>query len=91
MNIIKRGKRNVLSRSFHARDNEKAIAVWKLDFDDICRILEVRPFHCEFATITNFQLPGRTCGEGRRRRSQHFEYPYKRPRPSPGHPEHRDS
>ena len=56
MNIIKRGKRNVLSRSFHARDNEKAIAAWKLDLNEICRALEVRPFPCELRRLLTFSF-----------------------------------
>ena len=43
-NIIKRGKRNVFSRQFHARDNEKVIAAWRLDLDEIRRVFEVRSF-----------------------------------------------
>lgn len=44
LHVAKRGKRNVLSRSFHARDSEKAIETWQLDLDGIRRALEVRPF-----------------------------------------------
>jgi len=33
--IIKRGKRNAISRRYHAKDDEKAITAWKLDLDKI--------------------------------------------------------
>ena len=41
--IVKRGKRNVLSRSLHAKDNEKDIAAWKVDLGRIRRALDVCP------------------------------------------------
>ena len=44
--IVKRGKRNVLSRSLHAKDNEKDIAAWKVDLGRIRRALDVCPFIC---------------------------------------------
>ena len=56
MHVIKRGKRNALSRPFHAKDNEKAITTWKLDLDGIRRTLEVRPCPRIFAEILNFWL-----------------------------------
>ena len=57
MHVIKWGKRNVLSRPFHAKDNKKAIAAWKVDLGQIRRILNVSPFHCACMSITNFWLP----------------------------------
>ena len=42
--IIKRGKRNAISRRFHARDDEGAIATWKLVLDSMRHVLDVRYF-----------------------------------------------
>ena len=52
-NIIKRGKRNVLSRQFRARDDEKAIAAWKLELDKIRQVFEVRSFTCTWRLLTS--------------------------------------
>ena len=41
--IVKRGKRNVLSRYFHAKDDGEAIATWKQDINGIRRVFDVRP------------------------------------------------
>ena len=41
--IIKRGKRNVISRRYHAKDDEKAIATWRLDLDRILHVFSVCP------------------------------------------------
>jgi len=38
---IEWGKRNKISRRYHAKDNKEAIATWKLDFDGILRIFNV--------------------------------------------------
>lgn len=43
-NILKRGKRNVISRRFHAKDDEKAIAIWRSDLGRILHIFNVRSF-----------------------------------------------
>ena len=40
--IIKRGKRNVISRHYHARDDKDAIATWRLDLNGILHIFNVR-------------------------------------------------
>ena len=56
MHVIKRGKRNALSRPFHAKDDEKAITAWKLNLDGIRRTSEVRPCPRIFAKIPNFQF-----------------------------------
>lgn len=42
--IIKRGKRNAISRRFHAKDDEGAIATWKLVLDSMRHVLDVRYF-----------------------------------------------
>ena len=52
-NIIKRGKRNALSRQFRARDDEKAIAAWKLELDKIRHVFEVRSFACTWRLLTS--------------------------------------
>ena len=36
--IIKKGKRNVVSRLVHAKNDKEAIATWK---SDLCRILHI--------------------------------------------------
>ena len=41
-NIIKRGKRNPVSRHFHARDDKEAIAAWGLELNRILRVFKVR-------------------------------------------------
>ena len=41
--IINRGKRNVISRRYHAKDDEEAIATWRLDLDRILPAFNVRP------------------------------------------------
>ena len=56
MHVVKRGKRNALSRPFHAKDDEKAITTWKVNLDGIRRTSEVRPCPRIFAKIPNFWL-----------------------------------
>ena len=41
-NIIERNKRNVFSRRYHVKDDKEAIATWRLDFNRIRRIIDVR-------------------------------------------------
>ena len=43
--IAKWGKRNPISRRFHAKDDEGAIANWTLDLDKIRRVFDVRSFN----------------------------------------------
>ena len=40
--VIERGKRNAISRRYHAKDDEKAIATWKLDLNGIRDVFKVR-------------------------------------------------
>jgi hypothetical protein len=40
--IVKRDKRNAISRFFHAKNDEKAIATWRLGLDKIRLVFEVR-------------------------------------------------
>ena len=56
--IIKRGKRSVLSRPFHTKDDSEAIAAWRSDLDGIRRVLEVCSLASGFwLTIVNFLPP----------------------------------
>jgi hypothetical protein len=43
VHVVKRGKRNVLSRYFNERDDKKAIAAWKVDLGQIRGALTVCP------------------------------------------------
>jgi len=40
--IIKRGKRNAVSRRYYARNDKRAIATWRLDLDGILHVFNVR-------------------------------------------------
>jgi hypothetical protein len=40
--VIKRGKRNVISRLYHAKSDKKAIVTWRLDLDGILHVFNVR-------------------------------------------------
>ena len=40
--IYKWGKRSVLSRHFHAKDDSEAIAAWRRNLNEILRAVEVR-------------------------------------------------
>ena len=39
--IIKRSKRNAISRRYHAKDDEEAIAAWKLDLNGVLHVFNV--------------------------------------------------
>ena len=39
--IIERGKRNLISRLHHAKDDKKAIVIWKLGFERILHVFNV--------------------------------------------------
>ena len=41
-NIFKQGKRNVISRRFHARNDKETITSWRLDLNRILHIFNVR-------------------------------------------------
>ena len=41
--IVKQGKRNVISRFFRAKKDKGRIAAWRLDVDEILHALSVRP------------------------------------------------
>ena len=40
-NIIERGKRNPISRRYHAKDDKEAIATWRSDLNRIRRVFNV--------------------------------------------------
>jgi len=40
--VIERGKRNVVSRHFHAKNDKETIAGWRQDLDRILRVFNVR-------------------------------------------------
>ena len=53
--IIKKGKRSMFSRAFRTKDDNEVIAAWKLDFDRIRRVVEVRCLASAFClAIVNF-------------------------------------
>jgi hypothetical protein len=54
MHIIKWGKRNAFSRTFHAKGNRKAIAAWKINLGQIRRTLNMRLFTCLCAKSLTF-------------------------------------
>ena len=41
-NVVNRGKRNVVSRLFHAKNDKDTIAAWRLDLNRILHIFNVR-------------------------------------------------
>jgi len=40
--IIKRGKRNAISRRYHAKDDKEATTTWRLEFNNILHVFNVR-------------------------------------------------
>ena len=42
--ILRRGKRAIVPQFFRAKDDEKLVAAWRLDLDEIRRVFDVRPF-----------------------------------------------
>ena len=40
--LVKWGKRNVVSRCFHAKDDKVKIAVWRSDLNKILQVFDVR-------------------------------------------------
>ena len=55
-NIIKRGKRNPISRRYHAKDEKKAIATCRLDLDRVLHVFNVRSI-IVCMTVANCPLP----------------------------------
>ena len=50
--IVKRGKRNAVSRLFHAKTDQGAIAAWRLDLNRILHIFNVRPAAFVWSSLT---------------------------------------
>ena len=42
--LVKWGKRNVVSRRFHAMNDKETIATWRLDLDKVLQIFNVGSF-----------------------------------------------
>ena len=40
--IIERGKRNVISRRYHAKDDRETVAIWRSDLNGILHVFNVR-------------------------------------------------
>ena len=83
--MVKWGRRNVVSRRFHANNNKETIATWRLSLDKILRVFDVRPF-ARVKTVANFLVTEGTPSErdcNSPYRSQrdcghqfgHFQYP----------------
>ena len=41
--LVKWGKRNVIFRRFHAKKDNKTVATWRLDLENILRVFNVCP------------------------------------------------
>ena len=53
--LVKWGKRNMISRRFHAKDDKETIAVWRLDLDKILQVFRVRSI-VRMVAIVDFPL-----------------------------------
>ena len=53
--IVEWGRRNVVSRRFHANDNKETIATRRLDLDRVLRVLDARHF-ARVENVANFWL-----------------------------------
>ena len=51
-NVIKRGKRNPISRYFHKKEDNKAIATWRLDLNRILQAANVRSVTSMLSLLT---------------------------------------
>jgi len=51
-NIVKRGKRSPVSRLFHAKDDEEAIAARKLELSRILHVFNVRSVTSVWSSLT---------------------------------------
>ena len=51
-NILKRGKRNVISRFFHKKDDKEAIATWRLGLNSVLHIFNVRSGNSTWPLLT---------------------------------------
>jgi predicted YcjX-like family ATPase len=55
--IIKRGKRNALSRLFHAKIDKETIAAWKSDLNKILLVFNVRSVVVMWLLFTAHRSP----------------------------------
>jgi len=51
-NVIKQGKRNVISRHLHAKNDKDKIAAWKSDLNRILQIFNVRSIVTVWRSLT---------------------------------------
>jgi RNase P protein component len=51
-NIIKRGKRNVISRRYHAKDDKEAIIIWRSELGGILHVFNVRSVISAWSPLT---------------------------------------
>ena len=64
MKLVRWGKRNAVSPSFHAKRDEETIAARKLDLDKVFRVFDVRSVAWVMTTI-NLPLPKGTSNNRR--------------------------
>jgi len=64
MKLVRWGKRNAVSRSFHAKRDEETIAAWKLDLDKVFRVFNVRSV-ARVMTAVDLPLPEGTSNDRR--------------------------
>ena len=54
--VVKGGKRNTISRIFHAKNDQETIAAWRLDLNRILHVFNVRSFTSVLSSlIISFQ------------------------------------
>ena len=57
--VVKRGKRTLVRQLFHTKNDENAVAGWKLDLDRICRVFTVGS-SVSVQRLLTFSFLGRT-------------------------------
>ncbi|KAF9644519.1 hypothetical protein BDM02DRAFT_935257 [Thelephora ganbajun] len=71
--IVKQGKRNVLSRPFHAKSDKKSIAIWKVDLNSILHVFNTElaiNTHMMVADMHRNALPGQGDTDGQHHSTQ---------------------
>ena len=64
-NILKLGKRNAISRFFHAKSDKRKIVAWRLNLGGILEVFEVRSFASKRPSLTfRFQTELATRTQG---------------------------
>ena len=58
--LVKWGKRNAVSRRFHAKNDKEMITNWKLDLDEILQVFDVRSVF-RVKDVANFPVLEGTC------------------------------